>query len=300
MSPATAETNCIQSFMQRTQSNVPDDSTLYTTLQSCEMCAGMLTTVAQRMRVVYGAADKGIGITALSHRINGAREEPFLHGASDPIARANFQRIVAQSMVRTHQENVTNAAKIARGMYAATIPRPSMKDLSDTQRATVGQQYTQRQNRVGNILATFAFGSTSAGFNMNRAPLPNAVTSALSSAPSMANIAVYRRLYSQLGMMMVTRQQCRPDRDHMGFTVTEIRRLPDGLQRHEQRYGGQSIENRGTIKQTVEYPNGYRVQQYLGKALNTMSAVMARPSCQPQRSARNASKPNRPNIRVST
>jgi len=43
-------------------------------------------------------------------------------------------------------------------------------------------------------------------------------------------------------------------------------RLPDGLQHHEQRYGSQSIENRGTIKQTIEYPNGYRVQQYPGQS----------------------------------
>ncbi|MGE6791576.1 hypothetical protein ACQKFS_06080 [Pseudomonas guineae] len=42
-------------------------------------------------------------------------------------------------------------------------------------------------------------------------------------------------------------------------------RLPEGLQRHEQRYGSQSLENRGTIKQTIEYPNGYRVQQYPGQ-----------------------------------
>jgi hypothetical protein len=42
-------------------------------------------------------------------------------------------------------------------------------------------------------------------------------------------------------------------------------RLPDGLRRHEQRYGNQSIESRGTIKQTIEYPNGYRVPQYPGQ-----------------------------------
>ncbi len=43
-------------------------------------------------------------------------------------------------------------------------------------------------------------------------------------------------------------------------------RLPDGLQRHEQRYGSQSQETRGAIKQTIEYPNGYRVQQYPGQS----------------------------------
>lgn len=42
-------------------------------------------------------------------------------------------------------------------------------------------------------------------------------------------------------------------------------RLPDGLHRHEQRYGNQSIESRGTIKQTIEYPSGYRVQHYPGQ-----------------------------------
>lgn len=187
------ETNCIQSFIQRTGSDVPDDSTLYTTLQSCEMCAGMLTTVARRMRVVYGAADKGIGITALAYRVNGAWEERFLHGTSDPIARANFQRIVAQSMVRTHQENFSSAAKIGRGLYQAAIPRSSMQGMNDDARQTLGLRYSQRQTRVGNMLATVAFGGTSAGLAMNRAPLPNAVTTALASPPSMSNIVVEKK-----------------------------------------------------------------------------------------------------------
>jgi hypothetical protein len=43
-------------------------------------------------------------------------------------------------------------------------------------------------------------------------------------------------------------------------------RLPGGLLRHEQRSGRQSIESRGAIKQTIEYPNGYRVQQYPGQS----------------------------------
>ncbi|WP_415753223.1 hypothetical protein [Pseudomonas leptonychotis] len=42
--------------------------------------------------------------------------------------------------------------------------------------------------------------------------------------------------------------------------------LPNGLQRHEQGYGSQSIESRGAIKQTIEYPNGYRVQQSPGQS----------------------------------
>lgn len=43
-------------------------------------------------------------------------------------------------------------------------------------------------------------------------------------------------------------------------------RLPDGLQRHEQRYDSHSVESRGGIQQSIEYPNGYRVQQYPGQS----------------------------------
>ncbi|WP_341303545.1 hypothetical protein [Pseudomonas sp. TMP25] len=43
-------------------------------------------------------------------------------------------------------------------------------------------------------------------------------------------------------------------------------RLPEGLQRHEQRSNSQSVESRGSIKQSIEYPSGYRVQQYPGKS----------------------------------
>ena len=39
-----------------------------------------------------------------------------------------------------------------------------------------------------------------------------------------------------------------------------------GLQRHEQRYDSHSVESRGGIQQSIEYPNGYRVQQYPGQS----------------------------------
>lgn len=42
-------------------------------------------------------------------------------------------------------------------------------------------------------------------------------------------------------------------------------RLPQGLQRLEQRYDSQTLESRGAIKQSIEYPNGYRMQQYPGQ-----------------------------------
>lgn len=43
-------------------------------------------------------------------------------------------------------------------------------------------------------------------------------------------------------------------------------RLPQVPQRYEQRYDSQSVETRGAIRQTIEYPNGYRVQQYPGQS----------------------------------
>jgi len=42
-------------------------------------------------------------------------------------------------------------------------------------------------------------------------------------------------------------------------------RLPGSVQRHEQRYGSQSIEHRGVIEQRIEYPGGHQVQQIPGQ-----------------------------------
>lgn len=42
-------------------------------------------------------------------------------------------------------------------------------------------------------------------------------------------------------------------------------RLPDGVQRQAQRYGSQSVESRGGIQQSIEYPGGREVQQFPGQ-----------------------------------
>jgi hypothetical protein len=42
-------------------------------------------------------------------------------------------------------------------------------------------------------------------------------------------------------------------------------RLPSGLQQHQQRYDSRAVEHRGALKQSIEYPNGYRVQQFPGQ-----------------------------------
>lgn len=44
-------------------------------------------------------------------------------------------------------------------------------------------------------------------------------------------------------------------------------RLPgDGVRQQQSHYGSQSVESRGGIQQSIEYPNGYRVQQYPGQS----------------------------------
>jgi hypothetical protein len=43
-------------------------------------------------------------------------------------------------------------------------------------------------------------------------------------------------------------------------------RLPDGLRRQQSYSGSQSVESRGAIQQSIEYPSGYRVQQYPGQS----------------------------------
>ncbi|MDX1297759.1 MAG: hypothetical protein R3260_05890 [Pseudomonas sp.] len=42
-------------------------------------------------------------------------------------------------------------------------------------------------------------------------------------------------------------------------------RLPSGLRREGQGYSSQSFEQRGTLKQSTEYPAGHRTQQYSGQ-----------------------------------
>lgn len=44
-------------------------------------------------------------------------------------------------------------------------------------------------------------------------------------------------------------------------------RLPtDGLHQNQSSYGSQSVESRGTIRQSIEYPGGHEVQQYPGQS----------------------------------
>jgi hypothetical protein len=40
----------------------------------------------------------------------------------------------------------------------------------------------------------------------------------------------------------------------------------DGIRQQQSHYGSQSVESRGGIQQSIEYPNGYRVQQYPGQS----------------------------------
>lgn len=43
-------------------------------------------------------------------------------------------------------------------------------------------------------------------------------------------------------------------------------RLPNIVQRYEQRDAQQSVEHRGSIQQRIEYPGGHSVQQYPGQS----------------------------------
>lgn len=43
-------------------------------------------------------------------------------------------------------------------------------------------------------------------------------------------------------------------------------RLPNSVQRYEQRDERQSVEHRGSIQQRIEYPSGHSVQQYPGQS----------------------------------
>jgi tRNA(Arg) A34 adenosine deaminase TadA len=65
-----AEANCLRRYQALSGGQpIPVGSTLYTTLQPCEMCAAMIVTAAEaNVDVIYAEKDPGIGKTALSIR----------------------------------------------------------------------------------------------------------------------------------------------------------------------------------------------------------------------------------------
>lgn len=221
------ETNCVQTYFLQTGQSIPDGAILYTTLQSCEMCAGMLTTVARNLRVVYGAPDRSLGNTALQHKLNGCWEERFAGSESNPVARANFQRLVALRMQKEYHNKVQNAGRASEEWYRVNFPQASLASTAtQEEKRQAGMEYRQSVTAFrGRAEALYRILNPSMFTTMNTRPLPNAITNALSSAPSMKSIAGYRRLYLDLGMMLLARRQFRPGRDMMGFTFTELEEI---------------------------------------------------------------------------
>lgn len=61
-----AETAMILAYLRRNElQSLPDGCQLYTTLKPCHMCAGLITTLARNITVVFGQDDKGVKNSAL-------------------------------------------------------------------------------------------------------------------------------------------------------------------------------------------------------------------------------------------
>ena len=69
------EVNLIQNYHRRNGgAALPAGSILYTTLEPCHMCAGMIAETGPGTVVYYGQADPGIQGNALARQVNGCRQ----------------------------------------------------------------------------------------------------------------------------------------------------------------------------------------------------------------------------------
>jgi tRNA(Arg) A34 adenosine deaminase TadA len=223
------ETNCVQCYLENVRAPVPDGSTLYTTLQSCEMCAGMLATVGKDMRVVYGAADLAVGDTALKRGLNGCREERFAGAGSNPVARAQFRLAVTRAAQRRREGKIAEAEKFGGKLVETLYP---LSSLPNDKRKAHGKAYgTFKDKAAERYAAEWSRVNPSQFTGVDVSPLPGAVTGALSSTWGMSSIAAYSRIYEDLGVMLTARYQCHPRRDHMGFTWSELKRIVEDDER---------------------------------------------------------------------
>ncbi len=71
-----AETLMIQAYLQRTAATeLPRGCVMYTSLESCHMCAGFAAEVGNGLRVVYGQGDSQIKNNALQRKVKGSSQD---------------------------------------------------------------------------------------------------------------------------------------------------------------------------------------------------------------------------------
>jgi len=71
-----AETLMIQSYLTRTgEASLPAGCTMYTSLESCHMCAGFAAVVGNGLRVLYGQKDDQIQNNALERKVGGSSQK---------------------------------------------------------------------------------------------------------------------------------------------------------------------------------------------------------------------------------
>jgi len=97
-----AETAMIQSYLERHGvENLPANCTMYTSLESCHMCAGFGAHASNGLRVVYGQKDDQIVNNAFERGVNESSQLPttavFHPGADSPLKMQTSAAIDAVS-----------------------------------------------------------------------------------------------------------------------------------------------------------------------------------------------------------
>src|SRR5262249_982770 len=96
-----AETAMIQAYLARTRkAQLPDNCKIYTTLECCHMCSGLITQVGKNVQVYYGLKDPIVKEpNTLERKVNGCSQilranTPILHGVirNDKVVQVELRK----------------------------------------------------------------------------------------------------------------------------------------------------------------------------------------------------------------
>lgn len=219
-----AEVNCILSYFAIEREPVPDNCTLYTSLQSCEMCAGMLTTVAKNLRVVYASKDNGVLTTSLKRKHNGCFEVFYGISQSNPLARTKFKHLVNKQIQKNREINYNSQVRVVKKAVSNSFSEKRVKEMQQAEEQSakkdIGIKYKEL---VEKTVTEFMQRYPNKAYKIRS--LPEAITTLLKHGYAYESYRNYHSIYTQLGLAMIAVNQYRPGKDFMGFTRLELKKI---------------------------------------------------------------------------
>ena len=199
-----AETNCLLSFLAQSDVDVPAGSFLYTSLESCEMCAGMLATVAPRVTVIFATPDPGIGDTALRQGLNQTTQQRYNGPSANPIVRKKFQNLVYRAVAQKRADDLQPLLDRIPAHYVHLNPPPVIAHLDNRQKGLAMKAYNNQKN-LGIAQEKALWRARRIDPIMNKVEnLPQSITSALDKPSVAAAFGVYAEEFFSYAADMIT------------------------------------------------------------------------------------------------